>query len=47
MCDWLNKFYGFSDFQLLYTTLIVDKMDEYGALVTQHVLTKKTKVMWY
>ena len=30
MCDWLNKFYSFSASQLLYMTLVIDKMDGHG-----------------
>ena len=30
MCDWLNKFYDFSAFDLLYMTLAIDKMDGHG-----------------
>ena len=50
MCDWLNKFYGFSCFQLLlYMTLAVDKMDDCGPINAAYCkcMPKKTKVMWY
>ena len=46
MCDWLNKFYGFS---LLYITHAINKIDERGLINTAHHehLLKKTKVTWY
>ena len=49
LCDWLNKFYGFSCFQLLYMTLTINKMDGRGLVNTAHheCLPKKTKVTRY
>ena len=46
-CDWLNKFYGFSHFYLLYMTLTVNKMDGHGLSNTapHERLPKKTNVM--
>ena len=47
MCDQLNKFYGFSAFQLLYMTFAIDKMDGHGLSRTacHGTPTNKTKVM--
>ena len=46
--DWLNKFYGFPHFQLLFKTLSVDKMDGRGLISTCcECLPKKAEVTWY
>ena len=49
MCDWLNKFYGFSLLLLLDMTVAVDRMDMRGDINTAccERLPKKTKVMRY
>ena len=46
VCDWLNKFHGFS---LLLITLAIDKMDGRGHIYSacRECLPKKTGVTWY
>ena len=37
MCDWLNKFYSFFTFQLLYMILAIQKMDGRPLLGAGHL----------
>ena len=49
MCDWLNKFHGFSLLLIIYMTLVVDRMDGHDHTNTadHERLPKKTKVTRY
>ena len=49
MCDWLNKFYGFSLLTIALYDIAIDKMDGHGVINTacHERLPKKTKVTQY